>query len=147
MNSEISYTILNLSNILTMILFYCRFFSKRDAEDSMDKLDGTRVDGREIRIQLARYARPEPSRGGDRDRGDRGDRERDRRDGDRDRDRNGKSPDALLLSLMNVTELFQKTQVTEVEVEAEIEIVAMIGKQFLQPSFQFPVSGTFFSWL
>lgn len=39
----------------------------------MGKLDGSKLDGREIRIQMARYARPENGRGGGRDR----DRDRD----------------------------------------------------------------------
>lgn len=55
----------------------------------MRGLDGSRLDGREIRIQLARYARPESGRGrGGDDRDGRDDREDRRRDdrGDRRRD-------------------------------------------------------------
>lgn len=37
---------------------FIRFFSKRDADDAMDKLDGYVFDGREMRVQLARYGRP-----------------------------------------------------------------------------------------
>ena len=62
-----------------------RFFNKRDAEDAMKGLDGSRLDGREIRIQLARYARPESGRGGGGGGGDRDGRRDDRRD-DRRRD-------------------------------------------------------------
>ncbi|KAK3789384.1 hypothetical protein RRG08_001770 [Elysia crispata] len=46
---------------------FVRFFDKRDAEDAMDSVDGTLLDGREVRCQMARYGRPsEPHR---RDRG------------------------------------------------------------------------------
>merc|ERR1712241_1492654 len=43
---------------------FVRFYDKRDAEDAMDSMDGARLDGREIRCQMARYGRPqeEPSR-------------------------------------------------------------------------------------
>merc|ERR1711953_442609 len=41
---------------------FVRFLDRRDAEDAMDSLDGRKYDGREIRIQMAKYARPEPSR-------------------------------------------------------------------------------------
>merc|ERR1711874_872069 len=47
---------------------FVRFLDRRDAEDAMDSLDGRKYDGREIRIQMAKYARPEPSRGRDRSR-------------------------------------------------------------------------------
>lgn len=55
----------------------------------MNKLDGSRLDGREIRIQMARYARPETGRGGggydrDRDRGGYRSRDDDRRRDDYD---------------------------------------------------------------
>ena len=38
-----------------------RFHDKRDAEDAMDALDGRMYDGRDLRIQMAKYGRPEPS--------------------------------------------------------------------------------------
>ena len=38
-----------------------RFYDKRDAEDAMDALDGRMYDGRDLRIQMAKYGRPEPS--------------------------------------------------------------------------------------
>ena len=41
-----------------------RFYDRRDAEDAMDSLDGRQYDGRDLRIQMAKYARPEPSRQG-----------------------------------------------------------------------------------
>lgn len=60
---------------------FIRFYDKRDAEDAMERLDGYVIDGRDIRVQLARYGRPaDPPHvryGGGRDRGyDRGYRDR-----------------------------------------------------------------------
>ena len=44
---------------------FVRYYDRRDAEDAMDSLDGTIVDGRELRVQLAKYGRPsEPHRRG-----------------------------------------------------------------------------------
>lgn len=37
---------------------FIRFFDKRDAEDAMDGMDGYVLDGRELRVQMARYGRP-----------------------------------------------------------------------------------------
>lgn len=37
---------------------FVRFYDKRDAEEAMDRLDGYVLDGREVRVQLARYGRP-----------------------------------------------------------------------------------------
>ncbi|XP_013399253.1 serine/arginine-rich splicing factor 2 isoform X2 [Lingula anatina] len=46
---------------------FVRFYDKRDAEDAMDAMDGAIMDGRELRVQMARYGRPaEPRRGGPR---------------------------------------------------------------------------------
>lgn len=42
---------------------FVRFYEKRDAEDAMERLDGYVIDGREMRVQLARYGRPNESRG------------------------------------------------------------------------------------
>jgi arginine/serine-rich splicing factor 2 len=49
---------------MTIILFliYSFFFllsftKKRDAEDALDRMDGIDIDGREIRVQFARYGR------------------------------------------------------------------------------------------
>jgi len=58
---------------------FVRFMDKRDAEDAMEGMDGKQIDGREIRIQLAKRKRPEDPRShysgryrdNDRDRGDR----------------------------------------------------------------------------
>ncbi|CAF4090793.1 unnamed protein product, partial [Adineta steineri] len=36
---------------------FIRFVKKRDAEDALDRMDGADVDGREIRVQFARYGR------------------------------------------------------------------------------------------
>ncbi|XP_072029053.1 serine/arginine-rich splicing factor 2-like [Amphiura filiformis] len=50
---------------------FIRFYDRRDAEDAMDYMDGKDLDGRELKVQLARYGRPErrpprPRWGGDR---------------------------------------------------------------------------------
>ena len=37
---------------------FVRFHDKRDAEDAMDATDGAVLDGRELRVQMARYGRP-----------------------------------------------------------------------------------------
>lgn len=37
---------------------FVRFYEKRDAEDAMDALDKSFYDGREIRVQMAKYGRP-----------------------------------------------------------------------------------------
>lgn len=58
------------------VLFVRRFYDKRDAEDALEAMDGRMLDGRELRVQMARYGRPtspQNRRGGrDRDRRDRG---------------------------------------------------------------------------
>jgi len=64
---------------------FVRFVDKRDAEDAMDALDGRLYDGRELRVQMAKYGRP------DNDRNRRRSRSRDRRS--RSRDRRSKSRD------------------------------------------------------
>lgn len=38
--------------------FFIRFYDKRDAEDALDAMDGRMLDGRELRVQMARYGRP-----------------------------------------------------------------------------------------
>lgn len=44
--------------------FVDRFYDKRDAEDALDAMDGRLLDGRELRVQMARYGRPSsPYRG------------------------------------------------------------------------------------
>lgn len=51
---------------------FVRFFERRDAEDAMDRVDGSVLDGREIRVQNAKYGRPQSDyrqRSGGRDRG------------------------------------------------------------------------------
>lgn len=40
------------------VTFYFRFYDKRDAEDALDAMDGRLLDGRELRVQMARYGRP-----------------------------------------------------------------------------------------
>ena len=37
---------------------FVRYLERRDAEDAMDKMDGYVLDGREMRVQTARYGRP-----------------------------------------------------------------------------------------
>ncbi|KAI0988601.1 hypothetical protein GJ496_003211 [Pomphorhynchus laevis] len=43
---------------------FVRFYDRRDAIDALDAMDGSLVDGRPIRVQLARYGRFKNSRGG-----------------------------------------------------------------------------------
>lgn len=59
---------------------FVRFYDKRDAEDALDAMDGRMLDGRELRVQMARYGRPPSSQ--HRSRGG-----RDRRSRSRSRDR------------------------------------------------------------
>eukprot|EP00057_Strongylocentrotus_purpuratus_P001317 XP_001198082.1 PREDICTED: serine/arginine-rich splicing factor 2-like [Strongylocentrotus purpuratus] len=42
---------------------FVRYPDKRDAEDAMDSMDGNLYDGRKLRVQMARYGRPQESRG------------------------------------------------------------------------------------
>ncbi|EEB11016.1 serine/arginine rich splicing factor, putative [Pediculus humanus corporis] len=50
---------------------FVRFYDKRDAEDALDAMDGRILDGRELRVQMARYGRPSsPYRSRGRRRGD-----------------------------------------------------------------------------
>lgn len=42
---------------------FVRYYSRRDAEYAMDRMDGRWLDGREIRVGLARYERPIDERG------------------------------------------------------------------------------------
>ncbi|KAH8391848.1 hypothetical protein KR215_005715 [Drosophila sulfurigaster] len=37
---------------------FVRFYDKRDAEDALEAMDGRMLDGRELRVQMARYGRP-----------------------------------------------------------------------------------------
>lgn len=37
---------------------FVRFYDRRDAEDAMDAMDGAIMDGRELRVQCAKYGRP-----------------------------------------------------------------------------------------
>lgn len=57
--------------------FFISFYDKRDAEDALEAMDGRMLDGRELRVQMARYGRPTSpqTRRGGRD-GRRGDRDR-----------------------------------------------------------------------
>lgn len=40
---------------------FVRFYDRRDAEDAMYRMDGYTMEGREMRVQLARYGRPNDS--------------------------------------------------------------------------------------
>uniref|UniRef100_A0AB39U1E0 Serine/arginine-rich splicing factor 2 n=1 Tax=Nilaparvata lugens TaxID=108931 RepID=A0AB39U1E0_NILLU len=37
---------------------FVRFYDKRDAEDALDAMDGRLLDGRGLKVQMARYGRP-----------------------------------------------------------------------------------------
>lgn len=45
---------------------FVRFYDKKDAEDALDAMDGRVLDGRELRVQMARYGRPASPRYGGR---------------------------------------------------------------------------------
>lgn len=42
---------------------FVRFYDERDADDAIKALDGSTMDGRELRVQLAKHARPAQSSG------------------------------------------------------------------------------------
>ena len=42
-------------NLYVLYVIHSRFYDKRDAEDAMESLDGRVLDGRELRVQMARY--------------------------------------------------------------------------------------------
>lgn len=46
------------SNTFLIYIILGRFYDKRDAEDALDAMDGRLLDGRELRVQMARYGRP-----------------------------------------------------------------------------------------
>ena len=39
---------------------FVRFYDKRDAEDAIDAMDGKELDGRDLRVDIARHDRPQP---------------------------------------------------------------------------------------
>ncbi len=41
---------------------FVRFADKRDADDAMYRMDGYNMEGREMRVQLARFGRPNENR-------------------------------------------------------------------------------------
>ncbi|CAI2325456.1 unnamed protein product [Caenorhabditis sp. 36 PRJEB53466] len=43
---------------------FVRFYERRDAEHALDRTDGKLIDGRELRVTLAKYDRPSDERGG-----------------------------------------------------------------------------------
>ncbi|KAG5676084.1 hypothetical protein PVAND_005938 [Polypedilum vanderplanki] len=77
---------------------FVRFYDKRDAEEALQEMDGRMLDGRELRVQMARYGRPtSPQRRSNRHDRRRRSRSRDRRGGgggrrsrSRSRDRRGR---------------------------------------------------------
>jgi len=40
---------------------FVRYFDQRDADDAVDAMDGQMLDGRPLRVQVARHARPQPT--------------------------------------------------------------------------------------
>jgi len=40
---------------------FVRYFDERDADDAIERLNGALLDGRELRVQLAKHARPPQS--------------------------------------------------------------------------------------
>jgi len=67
---------------------FVRYYSKRDAEEAIDGLDGRRFDGRELSVQYAKYERPDRDyRGRRRSRSRSRSRSRGRRDRSRSRSR------------------------------------------------------------
>merc|ERR1711913_34732 len=64
------------------------FYDKRDAEDAIEGMDGKDLDGRELRVDIARHDRPTPSRRRHRSRSRSRDRRRSR---SRDRRRRSRS--------------------------------------------------------
>jgi len=40
---------------------FVRYFDERDADDAIDRLNGALLDGRELRVQFAKHARPPQS--------------------------------------------------------------------------------------
>jgi len=77
---------------------FVRFYERRDANDAMDSMDGKVIDGREIRVNLAKYGRPtnqynpRGGGGGGSYRGRDNDRDRRRSPRRRSRSRSGSSP-------------------------------------------------------
>ncbi len=44
--------------LLARVNFVYRFYSKRDGEYALERVDGRWLDGRELRVAQARYSRP-----------------------------------------------------------------------------------------
>jgi len=69
---------------------FVRYYDRRDAEDAMDALDGAIMDGRELKVHMAKYGRPSTNPRDSRGRmggGDRGGSRRRRRSYSRSRSR------------------------------------------------------------
>ena len=39
---------------------FVRYYDERDADDAIERLNGALLDGRELRVQFAKHARPPP---------------------------------------------------------------------------------------
>lgn len=50
-------TFIFIHNKALFQFIFSSFTKKRDAQDALDRMDGTDLDGREIRVQFARYGR------------------------------------------------------------------------------------------
>jgi len=66
---------------------FVRYYDDRDADDAIDGLNGTLLDGRELRVQLAKHARPPQSSSNSRRSGPSSSRRGDRRSHSRSRSR------------------------------------------------------------
>lgn len=72
--SSRGYAFVRLVSIIIVVInghhvfISVRFLKKRDAEDALDRMDGAEIDGREVRVQFARYGRASNIDGRDRSR-------------------------------------------------------------------------------
>jgi arginine/serine-rich splicing factor 2 len=55
--------------IFLFFILFSSFIKKRDAETAIDRMDGADIDGRDIRVQFARYSRDAGSDGRNKIRG------------------------------------------------------------------------------
>jgi len=51
------------NNFSNLFFLFSSFLKKRDAENAIDRMDGADIDGRDIRVQFARYNRDPGSDG------------------------------------------------------------------------------------
>lgn len=50
--------------MMSGLVYKYRYFDKRDADEAIDEMDGRSYDGRELRVAMAKYARPNGGGGG-----------------------------------------------------------------------------------